>query len=633
MKRLLCAALLLGACSFPAQAAPGPTVLLAVPVEDFSQWRSLAGLLASYGDLKLTLALTPDMLTPQVRDDLAPLMRTGRVELAMRIPGDPILPLVVARAAAGDLQDISARLALAHEKFRALLSTATAGFVPGGGALTQDLLPILQARAVPWVAVGSARPSQTNPSAAPREPIPLPFTALREPQRPPTSEDLAACADAARQDARPVEEANRIVLDEAGGLVPPGSFMALLRDLAKKRPSRNWETVSQSLPKAAPAPGPSAAPAPYEKLEVAQGQEPPPPPQAAPQDWPGWSASSWSGTPASTAAWKAYHEATAALRRYQNSGTADLKAWENATEALHAAQASRYYRLLSQAQTTPLPEEQGQADGELRRHLRDVYRKLQQAAPGALYASFWGDSATSSAATSGEEVSTDLRIEHGSDWISFQNPAGSLSRAPESEPSSSRPAPASRQPAQPWKILSLRVEWNTPDVAFSYRMAALEASTSTAQGSLGRLVLDTYVDINHVPGAGSCDLLEGRGAFAANRDCWEYALSLNASGASLWRAAPDSGVTFLAALPVSVDAARQTVRVVAPRSLLRGTPLRWGYIVAAFAAPPAAAKGPSSLAGAASVLPGGPLGILAPLEQQQALTAGGRLNAVRVPAP
>jgi len=246
----------------------------------------------------------------------------------------------------------------------------------------------------------------------------------------------------------------------------------------------------------------------------------------------------------------------------------------------------------------------------------DVYRRLKQTVPGSLYASFAGAQASTGTAAAGEEVSTDLLIEQGPDWLSFQNPFGSLSREPEKGAS-----------AEPWHILGLRLDWDAASVAFTFRMAASDVSTMTPSATLGRLVLDAYVDINHVAGAGSSALLEGRGAFAANRDCWEYALSIGPAGGVLLRAIPESGPAVLASVPVSVDAARKTIRAVVPRSLLRGNPLRWGYILAAFAAKSAASREESFPA----VLPGGPLGLLAPLEQQQALVPGGRLSAVRFP--
>ena len=135
------------------------------------------------------------------------------------------------------------------------------------------------------------------------------------------------------------------------------------------------------------------------------------------------------------------------------------------------------------------------------------------------------------------------------------------------------------------------------------------------------------MDINHVPGAGSSALLEGRGAFAANRDCWEYALSLGPSGGVLLRAIPESAPAVLAAVPVTVDAARKTIRAVGPPLLAARQSPALGLHPGRFRrqARRIHEEGP------AAVRPGGPLGLLAPLEQQQALAAGARLNAVRLP--
>jgi hypothetical protein len=263
----------------------------------------------------------------------------------------------------------------------------------------------------------------------------------------------------------------------------------------------------------------------------------------------------------------------------------------------------------------------------------DVYRRLKQTVPGSFYADFMGAQASTGTAAAGEDVSTDVHTEQGSDWLSFQNPFGSVGRSPGAEKGG---------PTEPWHILSLRLDWDAASVAFTFRMAALDVSSAThtvSEAPAGRLVLDVYVDINHVPGAGSSALLEGRNAFAASRDSWEYALSLGPSGGVLLRAIPGSSPAVLSVVPMSVDQARRTVRAAVPRSLLRGNPLRWGFIAAAFAAarmgapPPEGGRSPlpQGTDGPDAVLPGGPLGLLAPLEQQQALAPGGRLAALHLP--
>jgi hypothetical protein len=422
---------------------------------------------------------------------------------------------------------------------------------------------------ISWVAVGmSTTPAQAQGSAPW-----LPFAALRSESRPPTAAEFNA--------------AGRIVLDEASGLVPSGSIVSLLKGLADQHSSWRWLTASEQAADSAEAGG------------------------AAARDWPGWGPDLEPATPAAAAAWKAYQDTAAALRRYQNSGTADIKALESATEAIYSAQAGHYYRILSGTMAGNAAD----ADLELRRHLRDVYRRLKLTVPGVFYASFAGAQASTGTALAGEEVSMDLRIEQGPGWLSFQNPFGSLSRGPEKGAS-----------AEPWRILGLRLDWDDAYVTFTFRMAAIDVSTMVPSAALGRLVLDTYVDINHVAGAGSSALLAGREAFTASRDAWEYALSLGSSDGVFLRDIPESAPAVLAQVPVTVDAARKTIRAVIPRSLMRGNPLHWGYIVAAFAA-----KSPASREeGPAAVRPGGPLGLLAPLEQQ-ALASRARLSAVRLP--
>ena len=200
MKNLLLAALFLCPARLLAWGEQRHVVILAVPVEEFSQWQEMAGLLASWPDLKLTLALTPKMLTPEARAALVPLTKSGRVELAMRIPGDPLLPMLRKYPAAPGLQNLLPRLALAREQFRPILGQSVPGFVPGAGAVTGNVSSVFAAMAVPWVAVGwpsvpAATAHEAAEGQAARRPSYLPFTAVRSVGRPPTLDDLNEAAD------------------------------------------------------------------------------------------------------------------------------------------------------------------------------------------------------------------------------------------------------------------------------------------------------------------------------------------------------------------------------------------------------------------------------------------------------
>ncbi|MDD5658205.1 MAG: hypothetical protein PHF00_13220, partial [Elusimicrobia bacterium] len=369
MRTWLLAALL----AWPACARAGAprAALLAVPAEDFTQWQALAGMLAGNADLRLTLAVTPDMLSPQAVEALKPL--AGRLELAMRLPGDPILPAAHRDPDAPRAEDTQERLALCAQRFRELLGAEPAGFVPGGGAVLADMAPAFQSAGAAWVAAGAAGGASYGPASG--SPAYVDFAALRAAARAPAAADLEAAAGAA--------DPAWIVLDEASGLAPPGSLLPLLEELSRGRTARRWQTVGETLE---------------------AGRVP-----AAPADRPGWAAGSWSGLPAQDAAWKAYGRAADTLNRYQNSGSADLKTLETATNALYAAQASRFYLALGREGS-----EAAAADKRLRQALMAVYRKLKQPVPGGLYASLLGD--RTPAGYAAEEASTDIRTEQGADW-------------------------------------------------------------------------------------------------------------------------------------------------------------------------------------------------------------------------
>ena len=63
-------------------------------------------------------------------------------------------------------------------------------------------------------------------------------------------------------------------------------------------------------------------------------------------------------------------------------------------------------------------------------------------------------------------------------------------------------------------------------------MNRLEGSASAPNGFDG-LLCDLYIDLNHVVGAGSVRLLEGRGAHSTVRDAWEFALTVAGAQASV----------------------------------------------------------------------------------------------------
>jgi hypothetical protein len=500
--------------------------LVWLPPETFTQWSKVDGLLRAHSELKLTIALTPQMATPLAKAALAPWAALGRVEIAARIHGDPVLPLTAADPAAPRPDDALERAAEAREAVERRIGVPVAGFVPGTGALAASLVGPVGASGAAWVLVG---------------PYDLALSSW-------ASEGRAVFVPARETSGIPLES-GAFVVDESS-LTQSDLLPALvsLRD----RPKNGWATIAELL-KAA-----GGGPANAEEISY----------------WPGWD-----GAPAAApadraarAAWDAYGEAAKALARYQNSGAADLKVLENATLLLRRAQDARFFR----------PHEPGAAGlpPGLRASLLAVYKRIKAPAPDALY-----DVGASTASAATAEAPTTVRAASGASWVVFDNPLGTVALAPTGAPN-----------ADPWRLRGLRIEWDDERVLFRIEPARVDAAPAAP-----RPLYDVYVDLNHVVGAGAIRLLDGRGAFAQARDAWEFALGVDGSDARLWRAGADGEPDEITKLAVEDDPAKSEIRVSVPRSLLRGNPAHWGYILLAVGDAPTRRI----------------LGLLAPLEVQK----------------
>ena len=352
-----------------------PAILAAalvwLPPETFTQWSRVDGLMRAHSELKLTIALTPQMATPLAKAALAPWAAQGRVEIAARIHGDPVLPFVAAHPAAPRPDDALERAAEARESVERRMGVPVAGFVPGGGSIAAPLVGPLGASGAAWVLAGPYDLSMSSWAAEGR--------AVFVPAR-------AAPGD-------PIEP-GAFVVDESSQ-----TESLLLTSLIGRRPKSGWATVAELVK----ASGDGRA----------NAQEVP--------SWPGWD-----GTPAASpadpsarAAWTAYGEAAAALGRYQNSGAADLKVLENATLLLRRAQDARYFRASGGA---GLP-------AGLRASLLAVYKRIKAPAPDALY-----DVGTSTASAATAEAPTSVRAAAGASWVAFDNPVGTVVVAPPGAP-------------------------------------------------------------------------------------------------------------------------------------------------------------------------------------------------------
>ena len=525
-----------------------PTLLAAalvwLPPETFTQWSRVDEALRAQPALKITIALTPQMATPLAKAALAPWAAQGRIELAARIHGDPVLPLTAAHPAAPRPDDALERASEAREAVERRMGAGVAGFVPGEGALAPALVDPLGASGASWVLAGPYDVSGGSWASAGR--------AVFVPSR-------DATGDPAAPGAFVVDESSRA----------ESRFLASLQELGGRRPKDGWATVAE-LVKAAGGGRANAD---------------------AVASWPGWNGTiaEAPADPLALAAWNAYGEAAKALSRYENSGAADLKVLEYATLLLRKAQDARYFR-------APAPGASGLPAG-LRASLLAVYKRVKAPAPDALY-----DVGTSTASAATAEAPTSVHADSGTGWLSFDNPVGTIGRAPAGAPN-----------ADPWRLRGLRVEWDDERVLFRIYPGRVDAAPIAP-----RPAYDVYVDLNHLVGAGSIRLLDGRDAFAQARDAWEFALSVAGNDGRLRRAGAADEPDEIAKLKVESDPAQAEIRVSVPRAFLRGNPAHWGYILLSVADDSSRQV----------------LGLLAPLEVQKAVLgspgAPQRLPAARL---
>lgn len=541
-------ALLLTLLAGTAHASPSAVVWL--PPESFRQWSAVDALMRGTPDLKLTIGVAPAMATPLVKAALTPWVEAGRIELAARIDGDPVLTMIAGHPAAPRPQDPVERAVHARERLQKALGLVPPGLAPGAGAVDAAVAASLGQSGAAWILAGPyAAPDDSWSRAGSAVLVPSGATAL---------------------------------FDESAST----SSVFLTAAPALPRPEQGWATVGD--------------------LARAQTELIEPPADAA---WPAWDPEAALFPPSGEgprAAWDAYGAAAEVLQRYQNSGSADLRTLDAAIDLLRRCQAARFYR--GQGEDVP---------AGLRTALVAVYKRLKLPAPHALY----GGPASATAASGPIDGPTGVRALSGPSWFEFRAPLGAIALTPTLTPGATIAIADGGTAADPWRILSLRGDWDDAEVRLTLRVGR-------ASGGAPRPVYELYTDFNRVLGAGRVPLLEGRGAVVLPRDAWELALSIAGEDARLYRARGGGEPDEIAVFKARWRSDRGEVVVAVPRSFMRGNPARWGWTVVALAEDPARpGRSPAaSLVGADGTIL---LGVLAPAGQQKPILS--RANA-RVPA-
>jgi hypothetical protein len=139
-----------------------------------------------------------------------------------------------------------------------------------------------------------------------------------------------------------------------------------------------------------------------------------------------------------------------------------------------------------------------------------------------------------------------------------------------------------------WDLRAFEVRADEKTVSFLFEIGSLTNPWKAPQGFSFPLI-DVYMDINRLPGAGSERLLPHRPGLVEPRDAWEYALSVDGWGARLYQYIPGSPPRRLAALSAAATGNPPAVRVDVPRRYFRGDPSSWGFGVVTLGRAPALA--------------------------------------------
>ena len=566
--------------------------LLWIPEMNSIDWEQLKNLIAGHPDASLTIALVPSEIPQQAYPWLAAWVREGRLEVALRIKGDPIMPLIY-RYRNRDAID---QIALARIEYKKIFDRYPEGFVGGAGALTPELAKHLEAQKFKWSAVGDSAFRTPWHTAGPTPLIVIPF------QAPISTFGASALADI---------EDYAVVLSELDGALSPGKGVDFLTMVLEDIRNDKWTSVSKSTIHFQPyAVGPELWP-------LFQGD-----------------IASWTGHPLQEKAWQLYAATVQALSDYQNSGTAKLNTLNRAAAHLYAAQNHTFYieKNLSI----------GRIERNFRRSLTRVFQTINKVPPAALQKPIYAGSAqyqTDELKVESEELSqkpAELKekddetviIEQTENSIFFENPQASTA----SLPVLMGELPPGTTPYNLWTPRTLRVTWDDESVSAAVSMRDILKRADRPNGFDG-VMLELYFDLNNLAGRGATSLLPGRRGFVNTQDAWEYVVVIHSWGAGLYRALPGQPAALVDTLDAKTDLQTGEIRVSIPRKRLRGNPSGWGYILLALATDEglARAKPPRALVGRnGSSL----LGILGSVAQQRKLATSKssyrRIGAVRL---
>ncbi|MDO8804882.1 MAG: glucodextranase DOMON-like domain-containing protein [Elusimicrobiota bacterium] len=524
--RWLIAAAFLG---LPAGCAAAQQAMLWIPAQTPGA-EEIVTILEENKNLHLTAAFT--ILPENLEKRLEKLKKDGRLELALRLVGDPPLPLLYYPAletvkwegkpsasslAENNRQFLVFRLSRASAAAKKDLKKVPVGLVIPQGGMLEDYFPLARSIGVKWLATG-----------------PLASTA-------------AAVFEAGGISAVPfiafstaAQAGNGLhftVFDETSGQNPSETRALLAAELSVATPGESL-TVSEALKVVVSS---AASPAEITRMSV---------------PWSG-DYTPWASAQQQKAALAALAKTRSDLMLYLNACGGSYSAAEPAFDKYFAAEDGETILMLASEN----PDIKREAETGLKNAIANSYGVMDKTPPRWSIVSTGGEDEI-------PEKAGRIYIKSGPDGFEIKN----ISRVPEL-PVPAPHLPGTADPYKIWKLDRFKVEMLADSVVFRFYPLEVDNSSGLASG-FGHIALDLYIDINRRPRAGRNRPLRGRPFRFVSDSAWEYALEINPVKAVLYAVTPGGTVIAGSFLP-KVEEGAVTIRV--PRSALKGNPRLWGY--------------------------------------------------------
>lgn len=280
--------------------------------------------------------------------------------------------------------------------------------------------------------------------------------------------------------------------------------------------------------------------------------------------------SNWVVTDKQRLAWRALDEARTVLEKYKNSGRANLRRLDAAFEEIHSAESGDFLLSLGQTQASL-----GEQEKSFVATLSNVYRLCEVSVPSQLNTWFtnprWKKIVGKTVGTAQDApfFVAGTSSYRWNDAKGDDNGNGSLIY------------PLGKYPNGAFDLQSFVVSWTDDDVTFTAVLGGLALPTSHIVNPL----IDVYVDVNRLSGAGSAESLKGRSNIAVDRDAaWEFAVSMTPARSFFYQAIPGKSARVVQSIETKVEQSQKSIQAVLPRSIVRGNPANWRFSVSVLAA-------------------------------------------------